>query len=466
MLLVLTSCNDFLDIKPKGFAIPSKTSDYEKLLADIYYTAAVEPLYLTDDVKLLNKDASASYYVYINKGDNIRNLFSFQPGQIYLNGSKDYFWNRSYSNIFTYNIVINDVMTSTGGSDAQKLRIKSEALIARALEYFQLVNVYGAQYDSATAANDYGVPFLEKGDINAVYERASVQTIYDNILADIDEAMPNLATVTSFSTHPTVAAAQGLKARVLLQMGNYTEALKCANEAMAADCELLNLNEWEMTEGTTWGRVHLKGDAGHRLPDIDHPEILYFRLCQGYMRGSVMASETLRKTFRDDLPEGARDLRKEFYYSEDGVDLGGTPQVFVGDCAYVLYADECVGVTLPETILIAAECEAREGSPATAMSLVNKLRDSRIEGNVALTATDKKDALDKVLRERRRELAMKGIYRYLDLKRLNREADRAVTVTHSADGETWTLAPNDPKWIFPINQEILDYQPGMPQYQR
>ena len=466
MLLVLTACNDFLDIKPKGFAIPSKTEDYEKLLADIYFTASVEPLYLTDDVKLIDKTSSASYYVFINQSDAIKNIYSFQGGQLYPNGSKDYLWNDAYSRIFTYNTVINGVKEAKDGSEMQRNRIKSEALIGRALEYFYLVNVYGAQFDSASASSDYGVPYITEGDINYVYERASVQNVYENILADIDEAMPNLASAVSFSTHPTVAAGQGLKAKVLLQMGNYSEALKCANASLSAKSDLLNLNEWEKREGVTWGRVHYKGDPSHRLPDVDHPESVYFRIADGYLRGCAMAGETLRQTFKEDLPATAKDLRKEYYFSEDMANLGSTPTYFPGECAYVHYVDENGGVTTPEVLLIAAECEARVGSYQKAVALINTLRDNRIENNVALLASNKDDALALVLRERRRELSMKGLYRYMDLKRLNKEPAFAVTVSHSADGQTWTLAPNDLKWIFPVNQEILDFRPELPQYQR
>lgn len=52
------------------------------------------------------------------------------------------------------------------------------------------------------------------------------------------------------------------------------------------------------------------------------------------------------------------------------------------------------------------------------------------------------------------------------MKRLNYEDKFKKTVTHTADGETFTLAPNDNRYIFPINQMILNYNPGMPQYER
>lgn len=99
------------------------------------------------------------------------------------------------------------------------------------------------------------------------------------------------------------------------------------------------------------------------------------------------------------------------------------------------------------------------------MSYVNKLRDNRIKNNVALTATDKDEALRIVLDERRREFASR-VSTAIDLKRLNYEDKFKKTVTHTADGETFTLAPNDNRYIFPINQMILNYNPGMPQYER
>ena len=144
----------------------------------------------------------------------------------------------------------------------------------------------------------------------------------------------------------------------------------------------------------------------------------------------------------------------------------GRTDYFYGETCYILYAYQNVGFSSVENMLIAAECEARVGSKDNAMSYVNKLRDNRIKNNVALTATDKDEALRIVLDERRREFAFTGFHRLIDLKRLNYEDKFKKTVTHTADGETFTLAPNDNRYIFPINQMILNYNPGMPQYER
>lgn len=467
-VFVLQSCGDFLDNPPKGMTIPSRCEDYEKLLNNQSLINSLDGdlEYLTDNVHLLNKDQSASGYIYINKGDDIRNLYSFAPGQIQVAGSKDYIWNNAYDRLFTLNTVINEVMSSTGSTEKNKLRIKAEALFARAFEYLNLVNIYGKHYNPATAATDLGVPYLTKGDINQDYTRHTVAQVYEFILADLKEAAPNLADIVPNKAHPDKAALNSFYARIYLYMGQYGDALTYANKALESNGNLLNLNDYELNDvGATWDRVHLKGDKTKRLPDIDHPEDNYFKMQTGSLQGSVMINQQMRDLFKKDVSGNAKDLRKEFFYAEDQVDLGGGVTTFPGECAYVLYMTQNVGFTTAENLLIAAECEARVGDKDRAMILINKLRDHRFENNVALSATSNLDALGKVLDERRRELAMKS-FRLFDLKRLNLDPATQTTVTHTADGETWTLAPNDMKYILPVNQEILDFKPDMPQYDR
>ena len=464
--VLFAGCDDFLDNKPKGYTIPSSYEDYEKLFNYINNTVDAYSGYLTDDIKFLdNSDDYGSDYIFINQYDEVKNLYSFQPGQIYIDGSKDYTWNDAYDRIFTYNTIVNAVMGSNGSTEANKNRIRSESLIARAMEYLYLVNLYGAQYNEATASSDYGVPYLKEGSVNQSYSRNTVAEVYEYILKDIEEALPGLSKVTNFTTHPDKNSGYALRAKVYLCMGDYTNALKDANEVLKTRKELLNLNDYEMTEGTTWGRVHIKGDNTQRLPDINHPEAIFTRFSNSDHRYGSCMSDDLRALFKKDLPAGARDLRKEYYFSEDYVNLGRMEYI-PGEVAYVLYADENGGLSTVETLMIAAECEARIGSKETAMEYVNLLRNNRIENNVALSASTKEEALKLVLEEKRREFCMKGAFRYMDMKRLNLEDEFKKTVTHTVDGETYTLAPGDLKWIFPVNQEILDFQPDMPQYDR
>lgn len=116
--------------------------------------------------------------------------------------------------------------------------------------------------------------------------------------------------------------------------------------------------------------------------------------------------------------------------------------------------------------MTAAECEARIGSKDKALEYLNILRDSRIVGNIPLVSSSNEDALRLVLDERRREFPFNGIIRLVDLKRLNKDTRFQKTITHTNEGETYTLPPNDKRYIIPIPPKVLALNPGMPVYDR
>ena len=93
----------------------------------------------------------------------------------------------------------------------------------------------------------------------------------------------------------------------------------------------------------------------------------------------------------------------------------------------------------------------------------------RIMNNVKYTNTPEKtrpEVLKMTIDERRREFVFNGITRLVDLKRMNRESWFAKDIVHSADGETWTLPANDPRYILPIPNTVLEFNPDIPQYDR
>ena len=119
--------------------------------------------------------------------------------------------------------------------------------------------------------------------------------------------------------------------------------------------------------------------------------------------------------------------------------------------------------------LTAAECEVRIGSVDRAMELLNKLRANRIEGYEPMTAAgmDREKVLDEVLLERRREFALRGMFRFIDLRRFAKDPKRAVTVTHNTgDGQTESITADDPRFTLPIPQVVLRINPNMKQNKR
>lgn len=472
-LTLLTGCGDFLNNPPKGMTIPSNADDYQKLLANSSLMSALssDNEYLTDNVQLFNIDASATRYVFVNKSESIQRLYSFAPGDISAPGSSDYQWNRAYDRIFVWNTVINNVMDSEGSTDQHKRALKAEALFGRAYDYFMLVNTYGKHYNKATASTDYGVPLVLVDDINhKITKRESVQEVYDQIFADLQEAENDIPAQVAFKNHPDQCALLAFYAKIYLFMGNYPKALEYADKSLKINDDMLDLNDYIMKTGSTWDRVVLKADNTQRFPDIDHPEYLYVRWLSGGLQGEVALSPSLRDLFKKDIQYDTTDLRKYYFTSEDMVDFGGTPDYFKGECVYAFYSNVNAGLSTVETKLIAAECEARVGDYTKAINHINDIRSKRFNNELStadyyVSASNKQEALEKVLDERRREMMMKS-QRLFDLKRLNMDAETAMTVTHTVDGQTWTITPNSNLYIFPINNVIMGYNPGMPQYDR
>lgn len=441
---MLTGCNDYLDIKPKGEKIPTTVSDYETLLnyESVQKVSDTYPAYLTDDV-FLPDVAQGTATPGLNSVDqSILNLYLFKK-DVFGEAQDDGFWFASYNRIYYYNTVIDNIMDAEGPSEQQKHSIRAEALISRALEYLYLVNGYAKHYDVRTADTDPGVPLILDEDISKKdLVRASVKDVYAQIQSDLQAALPNLpAQPKGNAFRASKAAGYGVLAKMYLYMGNYAEALKAANEVLEINNSLLDLKKYAVVKAqSSIGRTNV-------LQDIDNPENIYIKFAP-YVYGlssKVFGSDELISLFSED------DMRLQVYFTKNFRNIPTDKYVWAP------YLRANLAVSSPEIYLIAAECEAREGSIERAIALINKLRDNRIKNNTDIVATDRNDALQKVLEERRRELAMSGMVRYIDLKRLNQESQFAKTVTHVTGEGTFSLEPNSPLYVLPIPAKVMRF---------
>ncbi|MBF1620056.1 MAG: RagB/SusD family nutrient uptake outer membrane protein [Prevotella sp.] len=444
VVVMLTGCNDYLDIKPKGEKIPTTVSDYETLLnyESVQKVSDTYPAYLTDDV-FLPDVAEGTATPGLNSVDqSIRNLYLFKK-EVFGDAQDDGFWFASYNRIYYYNTVIDNIMNADGSDEQQKLSIRAEALISRALEYLYLVNGYAKYYDVRTAESDPGVPLILDEDISKKnLVRASVKDVYAQIQSDLQTALPNLPMQAKGNAfRASKAAGYGVLAKMYLYMGNYAEALKAANEVLEINNSLLDLKKYAVVKAqSSIGRTNVP-------QDIDNPENIYIKFAP-YVYGlssKVFGSDELISLFSED------DMRLQVYFTKNFRNIPTDKYVWAP------YLRANLAVSSPEIYLIAAECEAREGSIERAIALINKLRDNRIKNNTDIVATDRNDALQKVLEERRRELAMSGMVRYIDLKRLNQESQFAKTVTHVTGEGTFSLEPNSPLYVLPIPAKVMRF---------
>ena len=444
VVVMLTGCNDYLDIKPKGEKIPKTVTDYETLLnyESVQKVSDTYPTYLTDDVYLPDVAQGTATPGLNSVDQSILNLYLFKK-DVFGEAQDDGFWFASYNRIYYYNTVIDNIMNAEGPSEQQKHSIRAEALISRALEYLYLVNGYAKHYDVRTADTDPGVPLILDEDISKKdLVRASVKDVYAQIQSDLQAALPNLpAQPKGNAFRASKAAGYGILAKMYLYMGNYTEALKAANEVLEINNSLLDLKKYAVVKvQSSIGRTNVP-------QDIDNPENIYIKFAP-YVYGlssKVFGSDELISLFSED------DMRLQVYFTKNFRNIPTDKYVWAP------YLRANLAVSSPEIYLIAAECEAREGSIERAIALINKLRDNRIKNNTDIVATDRNDALQKVLEERRRELAMSGMVRYIDLKRLNQESQFAKTITHVTGEGMFSLEPNSPLYVLPIPAKVMRF---------
>ncbi|WEK20572.1 MAG: RagB/SusD family nutrient uptake outer membrane protein [Candidatus Pedobacter colombiensis] len=470
--IMTTGCKKFLDVKPKGYTIPSTFDDYQRLLNNqsLYRVSSAYPNFLTDDARAGERSDPNRATEYPLLALYLRNLYEFKPGPIYDQGAPDTFWEPAYAHIFIYNTVINNIEKVPDGTDATRKQLKAEAQIGRAFEYLTLVNGYANHYNPVTAATDLGVPILLSEDINAPYKRNTVAEVYAQIQKDLDEALPNLAATAPNNFHPIKSVGFAFLSKMYLYMGNYAEALKNVNEALKLNSALIDYKLYTTKNGTTFGRVCTKLDPLVPFPDANKSiESVWVRngaSSIGDLNAAVYASDDLLATYRANLPVGATDQRLALFFCNGVSNFGSAPVFFPGRYLWAPYFQANFGFSTPELLLIAAECEARVGSKDKAVGYLDVLRNSRIINNIGLSAATNDIALKLALDERRREMPFLGITRLTDLKRLNMDSRFAKTVTHVTGTQSFQIPANDNRYILPLPPKVLEFNPTIPQYQR
>jgi len=114
-----------------------------------------------------------------------------------------------------------------------------------------------------------------------------------------------------------------------------------------------------------------------------------------------------------------------------------------------------MGPATDELYLIAAESYARLDQINSAMNYLNTLLVTRWKAGmyVPKVASNKQNALEIILLERRKELIGRGL-RWSDLKRFNRDGAE-ITLTRTVNDENFTLPPNDLRYAIEIPEEVI-----------
>lgn len=463
-LVILSGCTKFLDIKPKDKFIPITVADYEGLLnsannlnyGDYYWDL------MTDDAFLPEGEPGNLYSKQALSG---RKIYTFNPLP-YSESDNDYEWSEGYKRIFYSNTIINNIMDATEGTEAAKKGLRAEALLNRAMEHLLLVNMYASHYDAATAATQLGIPIALVADINAKFKRNTIQEVYDQVINDINAAIPDLPPdhkLTKFRA--SKAGGYAALSKAYLFMGDYANAKKNADLTLALQSELANMNDNKVVIPGPFPNVPGAPVGWTDIPDCQYNKetIVARHFLRPFGLGmSVCASPELTALFSSD------DRRWMLYYADGWPPAPPFNYMSRYHVKLFLRGDfynNFLGI--PETYLVRAECNARANNLSAALDDINKLRLNRITPAAykAFTPADFSNDAEKVLRfvleERRRELAFTGI-RVIDLKRLNKETRFQKTVTHIAEGKTYELLPNSNNYVRQLWPAATIFNPDWP----
>lgn len=228
----MLACADNLDVKPANQVsdeIALKTStDVEGLLVGAYDALGGGDVLggnMQRDAELLADD-----------GDLFWDGTFVAPGEIWTkdmqinNDQASETWLDSYRGINICNTVLANIDLVV---EAKKEQVEGEAKFVRGLIYFELVKIYAKTWTDGNPSVNPGVPLvLEPTTVANLPEskeltRATVSAVYQQILADLQDAETLLPEENGFFANTYVASA--ILSRVYLMQNNYTEA------ALAAD---------------------------------------------------------------------------------------------------------------------------------------------------------------------------------------------------------------------------------------
>jgi len=450
-VLVLTSCDKYLDVQPKGMRLLSTVTDFELWLeSDFLQTQVPFHLNLLGDTKdnttIKNPPVMGTDWIF-SWQKQFSNELKATPA----------IWSDQYKAIYYYNTVLLGIDDATGGTQEIKQSIKAEALLGRAFTYLYLVNLYGKQYNQTTSDTDLAVPFMVSNDLSApTPPRSSVKEIYDHIIADITSAIPDLPIQNDQNRfRGSKAGAYSILARTYLYMADYSKAAQ--NAQLALDNGPNTIVDYStMTQAA-------------QIPQLKRrPDAIFARYNTG--RGSMeFPTLDLLKLYNK------QDKRLNFFCSNIPVipNLGGYVFAARGKTMYWpggitssgAYVYPNCGTSVAEMRLILAEAAARTGSLSKACDELHLVRKCRFAASayVKFESNIKESVLEAIINERIFEFPFHGL-RWFDMRRLDAEGRMSEVKRIDNSGNVIaSLPPHSNKYTLQIPIQVLYFNPDWPQ---
>jgi hypothetical protein len=466
ILMLLASCEEFLDLQPQdsGYAVNTQgevvgsfyanASEAEAALSGLYSDFRNE--YYELDY-FVNGDAqSDDCYAGADNPANFQ-IDDYDIDATNSNVNRD--WRYLYQMIGKANTIINNVdsVTDPALTTERKIEIKAEAQFIRAFNYFQLVQLWG----------DVPLQLLEVKTVSAELlpvifpilfpPRSPKNEVYAQIILDLESALPHVKTTALNKSYVTKGAVNAILAKVYatIEPHDYTKVLKYCNDVIAGPYSLMpefdqlwdNAHEnsaeaiFEINyEGTNtsgnWGVSMFVGMDWKKFNIPSNDLVAAFDAENDQIRknASIKFMDVTGKWSDVNWPQTNYPFANKYRNN-----TSPSPQNYIF-------------LRLAEILLLKAEALNETGDLSGAATIVNQIR-ARVN-LPPTTATDQAAMRLAIEKERRLELAFEG-YRWYDLKRTG----RAITVINAAKGSSgqpfgYQLDENSLLW--PIPQDEMD----------
>ncbi|WP_221409091.1 RagB/SusD family nutrient uptake outer membrane protein [Reichenbachiella versicolor] len=430
--VLMISCDDYLDIEPVGLVIPKSVEEYRSFLTAAYSFPKQHKIlttYRADEITLngdeLGVDQYQDIYTWNDLNPNLNTI--------------DFPYAVFYTVIFYTNHVIQNEKEITGDQEDID-QLVGEAYALRALQYFDLVNLYGKPYDESNAISDEGVPIVTEYDSERRFAKESIEEVYKLIISDIEESEKRLnieQQEIGFNYRFSLVAIKSFKARVFLFQKKWQQSIDLALEALAIKPDLMDLNVDESIMSSEYNSIEsiLALDLVVSLDIIQNAHV----------------SDELITNY-DQL----EDKRFSNYFKEnsDGnySSKKGTLDNF-----------KCTFRTA-ELYMILAESYARLGGDQNLnlskgylyQLLENRYTPAGLEAyKNRVEPLNADDLIQEILIERQREFALEG-HRWNDLRRTTQKK-----ITRLFDGTTYVLEQNDERYTLPFPQDAIINNPDL-----
>lgn len=361
------------------------------------------------------------------------------------------------------------------GTDADKKRLKAEALTMRAWAYFNLVQIYAKRYDASTVPNGQLGLSMPLSAADSKLPRSTVEEVYTQIKKDLTDAITAFGTASpppvgpQTKSHLSIRAALAIRARVALTTQDYVNAAAFAKQVVDLGGHSLMTNaayqtgfndlsnpEWIWgayvqddqgdTFGSYFGQISYDGNTSYiRGVPKRINSALYGQITSTDVRKKMWEPSPTTANFPLPLTSYTRSP-----YMSRKFAIRNLPTI--GDVPYI---------RLAEMYLIMAEAYAKTpGKEVEARQALYTLAVNR-DPSYTLSVNTGQALINEIMFHRRVEFWGEG-FRFFDLKRLNQSLDRTVVpnfVSASAGG-TLQVPAGSNLWQFVIPISEIQANPN------